>query len=235
MQMPLIEVQAVSKAYGGLRPFRLRDLKVDAGEIVTIAGPDPPSAAVLTDLLTGTTLPDSGVVRIAGRSTADLSGHDDWLAFLDRFGVINERVVLLDSLSVAENLAVPHTLDIDPMPADVRRIVERMASEVGLDADRLDESLSTTSALARLRVRLGRALAHSPAILLVEHPTVDLPAADVSAAADVIQRVCQARRLAAIAVSSDWRLSNAVATRPLTWRPATGELVETRGWRRWLE
>jgi putative ABC transport system ATP-binding protein len=231
--MPLIEIHSVTKAYGGLRPLRILDLIVDADEIVTIAGADQQAAAVLTDLLTGATLPDGGDVRVAGRSTGDLSGHDDWLAFLDHFGIVNERVVLLDSLSVAENLAVPHTLEIDPMPADVRGAVERMAQEVGLDAYTLDEGLSTTSALSRLRVRLGRALAHRPAILLIEHPTGDLPAADVSAAATLIREVSLARHLATIVVSSDWRLANA-ATRPLTWRPATGELAETRGWRRWL-
>jgi ABC-type transporter Mla maintaining outer membrane lipid asymmetry ATPase subunit MlaF len=232
--MPLIEIHSVTKAYGGLRPLRILDLIVDADEIVTIAGADQQAAAVLTDLLTGATLPDGGDVRVAGRSTGDLSGHDDWLAFLDHFGIVNERVVLLDSLSVAENLAVPHTLEIDPMPAEVRRTVERMASDVGLDVGRLDESLSSTSLLTRFRVRLGRALAHAPAILLLEHPTVDLTPADVSSAADAIREVGVARKLATLAISSDWRLSNAVATRPLTWRPATGELVETRGWRRWL-
>jgi hypothetical protein len=69
---------------------------------------------------------------------------------------------------------------------------------------------------------------------VIEHPIVDLPAADISAAAEVIRDVTVRRRLATIVISSDWRLSMAVATRPLTWRPATGELVDTRSWRRWL-
>jgi ABC-type transporter Mla maintaining outer membrane lipid asymmetry ATPase subunit MlaF len=232
--MPVIDIQAVSKGYGGLRPLRIRDLKVDAGELVTIAGPDQQAAAVLTDLLTGTTLPDAGEVFVAGRSTADLSGHDDWLVFLDHFGIVNERVALLDGLSVAENLALPHTLDIDPMPAVVRSAVERMASEVGLIAPAVDEPLSTTSAVTRFRVRMGRALAHDPVILLVEHPSIGLAAEDLTAVADVLSRVGRVREIATIVISSDARLSNAVATRQLSWRPATGELVEARGWRRWL-
>jgi predicted ABC-type transport system involved in lysophospholipase L1 biosynthesis ATPase subunit len=232
--MPLIDIQAVTKGYGGLRPLRIQKLKVDAGELVTIAGPDRQAAAVLTDLLTGATLPDAGEVRVAGRSTADLSDHDDWLAFLAQFGIVNERVVLLDGLSVAENLAVPHTLELDPMPADLRCAVERMASEVGLVLPKVDERLSASSAVTRFRVRLGRALAHDPVILLVEHPSLGLAAEDVTAVADVLSRVGRVRHVATIVINSDRQLSNAIATRQLTWHPATGELVEVRGWRRWF-
>ena len=130
--MSLIEVQSVIKNYGGLRPIRIRQLRVEAGEVVAIGGPDQQAAAVFTDLLTGTTLPDSGEVRIDGRSTALLAGADDWIAFLDRFGLVNERVVLLDQLTLAQNLAIPHTLDIDPMSPETRQTVARMAAEVGI-------------------------------------------------------------------------------------------------------
>jgi len=40
--------------------------------------------------------------------------HQDWLAAVDRFGIVSERAVLLDVLSVVQNLAVPFTLEIEP-------------------------------------------------------------------------------------------------------------------------
>lgn len=233
--MSLIEVQSVIKNYGGLRPIRIRQLRVQAGEVVAIGGPDQQAAAVFTDLLTGTTLPDSGEVRIDGRSTALLAGADDWIASLDRFGLVNERVVLLDQLTLAQNLAIPHTLDIDPMSPETRQTVARMAAEVGIASAAIDDPLSASSPLTRFRVRLGRSLAHAPGILIVEHPSLGLRPGDAAEAARLIRTIGPARTLAVVVITADRLVSRRAATRALDWRPATGELVGSAGWRRWFQ
>jgi ABC-type transporter Mla maintaining outer membrane lipid asymmetry ATPase subunit MlaF len=233
--MSLIEVRDISKNYGGLRPFRLQSLTVEPGEFVAIDGPDRQAAAVLTDLLTGTVLPDAGSVVVDGRPTSDVSSQDEWLAFLDRFGIVNDRVVLLDGLTIAANLAVPLTLDIDPMPAGVRRAVESTAMEVGLDVETLDTPLQHAAPLSRLLVRLGRAVALDPAILLVEHPTADLEGErEAVAAAEALRRVAAGRRIAVVVVTSDRRIPRNIATRIVRWRAATGEVSDGTGWRRWF-
>jgi branched-chain amino acid transport system ATP-binding protein len=232
--MPLVEIQSVIKNFVGLRPVRIRQLHVEAGDVVTISGPDQQAAAVFTDLLTGTTLPDEGEVRIAGRSTASLANPDDWIAFLDRFGLVNERVVLLDQMTLAQNMAVAHTLDIDPMSPETRQIVARMSAEVGIEPAALDDLLSASSPLTWFRVRLGRSLAHDPIILIVEHPSLGLEPDDVAEAASLVRRIGLARRLAVVVISPDRRVSRRAATRPLDWHPATGELVSSARWRRWF-
>jgi putative ABC transport system ATP-binding protein len=233
--MSLIEVRDVTKDCGGLRPFRLRALTVEPGDLVAIEGPDRQAAAVLTDLLTGTVLPDEGVVVIGGRPTSELSSQDDWLAFLDRFGLVNGRVVLLDELSVAANLAVPLTLDLDPMPAHVRSAVAALASEVGLEAAMLDAPLQRVTSLSRFLIRLGRAVALNPAILIVEHPTADLlERREVAAAAETLRRVCTSRRVTAVMTTSDQRIPRHLMARTMSWRAATGELRQAGAWRRWL-
>ncbi len=206
--MSLIEIRDVSKTYGGLRPFRLQALSVDAGEIVAIDGLDRPAASVLTDLITGTALPDTGSVVIDGMPTSVLGNQDEWLAFLDRFGIVNDRVVLLDELTVAANLAVPLTLEIDPMSDGVRRTVEALAAEVGLGAPSLRQLLRDATPLSRQLVRLGRAVALGPAILLVEHPTADLAAkGEVNAWAVTLRRLAVRRNLTTILVTADRRMA----------------------------
>jgi ABC-type lipoprotein export system ATPase subunit len=232
--MSLIELRDITKSFGGLRPFRLQSLSVDAGEIVAVDGLDRAAAAVLTDLITGTVLPDAGSVVIDGRPTSALGSQDEWLAFLDRFGIVNDRVVLLDELSVAANLAVPLTLDLDPMPADARRRVDALGSEVGLDAAILDAPLHQASALSRMLVRLGRAMAHEPAILLVEHPTADLVSEDAVTFARALHAVAIRHGFAAIVATADRRLPRGTMTRRLEWRAASGDVRESRGWRRLL-
>jgi ABC-type sugar transport system ATPase subunit len=60
LTVPVIELRAVLKAYGGLRPLRIADLAVAAGETVVIQGLNETAASVLVDLVTGTALPGAG-------------------------------------------------------------------------------------------------------------------------------------------------------------------------------
>ena len=60
----------MSKEYGGLRPLRIAELRVAAGERVAILGFDQPSAEVFVNLATGATLPDAGEVSVFGRATS---------------------------------------------------------------------------------------------------------------------------------------------------------------------
>jgi len=231
---PAIEARDVVKAHGGLRPLRLRDLQVARGDIVALQGPDAVQAAVIIDLLTGTTLPDSGEVRIAGRSTRDLPDQEAWLAFLDQFGIVNDRVVLLDGFSVAQNLAVPLTLSIDPMAADIRERVARLSAEVGLAEALHDQRVSDASKLTRALVRLARALALDPEILLIEHPSSDLDPAEVRSFASVAGHIAARRNLTVFAVASDSAFADYVGARPLSWRGATGQVRSAGTLRRWL-
>ena len=142
------------KAYGGLRPFRLRQLEVARGEVVTVTGPDAAQAAVLVDLLTGTTLPDQGEVIVGGQSTRAIESQEAWLAFLERFGLAGERGVLLPDLTVIQNLAIPLTLSVEPIAGAILPRVEALAAEAGLSPDRFDTPVSRTSA--------GRSRSRSP-------------------------------------------------------------------------
>ena len=104
--MPALEVTGVVKDYRGLRPLRIADLAVEVGERVAISGLDRQAAEVFVDLVNGALLPDSGVIRVLGRSTADITEGDDWLSWLDVFGILTQRAVLLESSTLAQNLAL---------------------------------------------------------------------------------------------------------------------------------
>ena len=122
----------MSKDYRGLRPLRIAELRVAAADHVAILGFDQASAEVFVNLAIGATLPDEGEVCIFGRPTKAINDSADWLATVDRFGIVSERAVLLDALTVIQNLAIPFTLEIEPPPDDVRARAEALAREVGL-------------------------------------------------------------------------------------------------------
>src|SRR4051794_33049780 len=129
---PTLELTRVRKAYGALRPLRIEALTIAAGERVALAGLDAPAAEVMVNLVTGASLPDGGDVRVFGRLTSDVADGDEWLTSLDRFGIVSERAVLLEGASLAQNLALPFTLDIDPVSPETLARVTQLAKECGI-------------------------------------------------------------------------------------------------------
>jgi len=228
---PVLAFDGVIKAYGGLRPLRLRQLRVEAGEHIGLAGFDQTTAELFVNLVTGATLPDAGTVHAFGHATSAIADGDEWLQTLDRFGIVTERAVLLDQLTVVQNLAMPFTLDIEPPPDDVRARAEAIAEEVGLPAASWPARVADLDAPGRARVRLGRALAAGPALLILEHASAGLArAAAVSLGTDV-RRIAATRRIALVAATADEPFAHAVAGRVFRLEPASGRLTERRrGW-----
>ena len=231
MSSPVVELAAVSKSYGGLRPLRIAGLSVDAGQRVAILGFDQPAAEVFVNLVTGATLPDEGEVRLFGRASSAIATGDDWLSTVDRFGIVSERAVLLDRFTVVQNLALPFTVQIEPPPDAERARAEAVAREVGLAEATFDAPLATLDPTAVMRVRLGRAIAFDPAVLLLEHASARVPRDAVPGLAADIRAVAERRRLAVIAVTADEAFAAGVADRVFRLEAATGRLAERgRGW-----
>lgn len=214
----------MTKAYHALRPLRLGALALRRGERVSISGVDGPAAELMVSLITGAAVPDEGHIWTFGRRTADIADADEWLAWLDQFGIVSERGVLLEAATLLQNLAMPFTLEIDPVPPDVLARVGELAAECGLPAGLLTAAVAELSPEVRLRAHLARAVAMSPKLLVLEHPTARIGETAKGLLAADIARVCEARRLAAIAMTNDEPFARAFASRNLRLDGATGEL-----------
>jgi ABC-type transporter Mla maintaining outer membrane lipid asymmetry ATPase subunit MlaF len=230
----VLEFRGVQKAFGGLRPLRINHLEVGRGQTLALIGFDRRTAEVFVDLATGATVPDAGDVRVFGESTAAITDADAWLASLDRFGILTERAVLLEGLTALQNLAIPLTLEVEPLAESIRAQVTRLAREVGMEDSDLTKPIADLSASMRLRVRLGRALALGPLVLLAEHPNASVPDDDVPVLAADVNKIVAARGIASVMLTADRTFAAAVAENVLTLQPATGELKPATGWRRWF-
>ena len=229
----VLELDGVSKAYGGLRPLRIGHLGMRAGDRVALVGLDGPAAEALVNLVTGASLPDQGRVALFGRDTASIANPEDWLASLEHLGMVSARAVLLDDLTVAQNIATAFTLSMDPVPADVMVRVRDLAAEAGLPAESLDQRVGDVSAGARARCHLAKALALHPVLLVLEHANA-LAGVDAMAFARTIAAVMRARGLAGLVITADEAFAHAAADRVLAVGAATGELKDRSGWRRFL-
>jgi ABC-type transporter Mla maintaining outer membrane lipid asymmetry ATPase subunit MlaF len=230
----VIEVRGVQKDYHGLRPLRVQHLEVHEGESIALLGFDQAAAEVLVNLITAATVPDAGEVRTFGQLTTAIQDADTWLQSLDRFGIVSERAVVLDNMTVQDNLTMPVTMSLHDVAEGVRAKIRALAEEIGLPNAVLEQPVSALSPSARLRLRLGRALGPDPRVLLSEHPNATLPSDDLASFAADYSRIVTARGVASIVLTADRGFATAIASRVLTLQPATGELKPLVGWRRWF-
>lgn len=214
----------VEKQYGGLRPLRIRDLRIPRGEATMLIGFDRTAAEVFVNLITGASLPEKGEVVSLGRATHEIKDSDEWLSFVERFGIVSDRIVLLETMTVAQNLAMSFDLDLEPVPPHILARVRDLAADVGIDDSLLETPVHQADPLLRSRTYLARALALDPGVLLLEHPSAQLGPEDAAELAGVVKRVCGKRGLTAVGLLMDEKFAKASGGRLLVWQPATGDV-----------
>jgi predicted ABC-type transport system involved in lysophospholipase L1 biosynthesis ATPase subunit len=232
MNDALVTVQHLSKNYQALRPLRIESLTLERAGMIALIGLDAHAAEMLVGLLTGAVLPDEGEIRLFGKSTRDVSDSDAWLDMLDDVGIVTDRAVLIGQFTVEQNIAMPFTLQVDPVKEEVRPQVARLAAEVGLQPADLSRAVGDAPADVVARVRLARALALDPIVLIAEHPTASVPRDDVKKYAATITRIARDRQLSVLAITGDETFASALGGHVLTHEPATGALRPRSGWRK---
>jgi predicted ABC-type transport system involved in lysophospholipase L1 biosynthesis ATPase subunit len=232
MSENVVSVEQLVKQYQALRPLRIQSLILKPGAIVSLMGLDAAAAEMLVGLLTGAVLPDEGRVLLFGRSTGDVGDSESWLQMLDAVGIVTDRAVLIAQFSVEQNIAIPFTLQVDPLNDETRARVVDIAAEVGLSAADLPHQVAQSSPQVVARVRLARALALDPKVLFVEHPSASLPCEAVQAFAGDIARVARDRGLAVLTLTADDAFASALGGDVLWHEPATGLLRPRSRWRK---
>jgi ABC-type ATPase involved in cell division len=233
---PVLQISGVQKRYQSLRPLRIQELTIAAAERVAVSGLDAGAAEVLVNLVTGASLPDEGEVRVLGHRTADIVNGDEWLTSLDRFGIVSPRGVLLEEKTIEQNLAIPLTLEIDPVPPDIAARVVELARRCGIldltgGEDGLQRLTGEAAPAIRARIHLARAIALRPALLVLEHAGAELAADERLALADRIAEVVDAAGFAALVITKDDDFAKRAAHRALRLEAATGALKPIkRGW-----
>jgi ABC-type transporter Mla maintaining outer membrane lipid asymmetry ATPase subunit MlaF len=229
----LVRLRGVSKDYRSLRPLRIAELDLPPGRSLGLLGFDQMMAEVFVDLITGAILPDTGEVFAFGEPTSSIANPDTWLTTLDRFGLLTDRAVLVEQFTVEQNLALPLSVAVESMSADVRARASALATEVGLAHD-LQRQAGVLPPAQRARIRLGRALALAPRVLVAEHPNATLSGDDAAAFAADISRIVGARGISSLVLTADHGFARTAAREVLVLEPATGALRPASPWRRWF-
>jgi branched-chain amino acid transport system ATP-binding protein len=172
-RVPLLEVSAISKRFGGLQAVRDLSLEMARGEVLGLIGPNGAGKTTAFNLLSGFLTPDQGAVRFDGHSLAGLKPHAICgLGLVRTFQIVRP----FPHLSVLDNVRVG---------ALARRPV---MDRVGLGA-KADQAAAGLTLPERKRLELARALATEPTLLLLDEVMAGLNPTETAAIVSLIQRI----------------------------------------------
>ncbi len=141
-------------------------LRVRAGEVLALVGPNGSGKTTTLRMLAGLIEPSSGQVTIDGHRLTPSSAP----GLRSRIGFLTESPGLWDRLTVLQNLSVHARLQ---GVTDVGGTVAAAMSRFGV-SDRADQPAAALSKGLRQRVALARTLLHQPTIVLLDEPTSGL-------------------------------------------------------------
>jgi putative ABC transport system ATP-binding protein len=148
------------------------DLRIDAGEYVSVMGPSGSGKSTLLNLIGLLDRPTAGTYRLEGRDVTTLSATEQAHVRSARIGFVFQSFHLVPRLSAAENIALPMMLAGVPAAERAGRVTQAL-SDYGL-ADRADHRPDQLSGGQRQRVAIARATIMQPALILADEPTGNL-------------------------------------------------------------
>ena len=179
----LLEAKNVTKIYAKSQHPSLNKVSfsVTDGEFIAIMGASGSGKTTLLNVLSTIDTPTSGSITINGVNLKNLTDSKAADFRRDNLGFIFQEYLLLDSLTVFENIAVPLTLQKLP-PKKIENMIRSLAEAFGIDAQ-LDKYPSELSGGQRQRASALRAIVKHPSILFADEPTGAL---DSSSATDLL-------------------------------------------------
>ncbi len=171
----MIELTGVTKQFDGKRKVTALenvDLKIAAGEMVSLVGPSGSGKSTLMNLIGGLDRQTSGEITIDGQSLRGISDDELTRVRRDKIGFIFQFYNLLPTLTAVENVALPlHLRGWTKQEAEGRAV--ELLGVVGLGA-RVQHQPEEMSGGERQRVAIARALSVYPPIILADEPTGNL-------------------------------------------------------------
>ena len=221
---PVLEVRGLTRRFGGVSAVHDVSFDLEPHQIVGLIGPNGAGKTTIFDMISGLLPLHGGRIRFGGRDITDWSATRRATGGLGRSF---QDAQLFPSLTVAENLAVglerhirvrDHLAAVLALPAiyeserQVAFAVGDLVEMFGLGAYR-DKFVGDLSTGSRRIVDLAMALAHDPAVLLLDEPSSGIAQRETEALVPLLRRVRSETGCALLVIEHDMPLITSLADR----------------------
>jgi len=185
--MALLEVENLSKSFGGLQVLRNVDFKLHQGEILGLIGPNGSGKTTLFNLITGFLKPNTGRIIFKGRDITKSQSHHVCQAGIAR---TFQLVKPFAHMTALQNAMVGRMYGRKPAQSlkEAREESEDILESTGLGAKKFNVAQSLTLS-DRKRLELAKALATKPELLLIDEMMAGLNLTETEDAIRIIKKI----------------------------------------------
>jgi branched-chain amino acid transport system ATP-binding protein len=182
----LLELDRVSKRFGGLLAVHNLSFAMREGEILGLIGPNGAGKSTLFNLINGVFTPNSGRIVFNG---ADITGERPFTVARHGIARTHQIVQPLTNMTVLDNCTVGACFGRENLPLHrATKAARAAAALVGLD-DRLHLAALHLTIAGKKRLELARALAAQPKLLLLDEVLAGLNPTEIERMIAVIRRI----------------------------------------------
>ena len=199
--MPLLEINNVTKDFGGLEALHNVSMSIDPGDIISLIGPNGAGKTTLFNCITGTMPPSTGSIRFQGAELVGLPPHE-----VARRGIARtfQHIRLFNRMTVLDNVMVGNDYKgrtgifsalFRPPRVGREEIAsrERCREVISLFGERLLPRLSQYADMLsyanRRRLEIARALVSDPQLILLDEPTAGMNPHETQGVVDLIRLI----------------------------------------------
>jgi len=207
----VIVIKQLGKRFGAKKVLNGLDLTITDGESLVIIGRSGCGKSVLLKHIIGLLKPDSGHIYIDERDITAMK-EAELSELRKRFGMVFQGAALFDSMTVAENVALPMREHSQLPEQTIRERVTEKLRMVGLEGVE-DVHPASLSGGMKKRVGLARAMAIDPEFILYDEPTTGLDPIMADAINDLIRSLQKKLAITSVAVTHDMRSAYKIGDR----------------------
>jgi branched-chain amino acid transport system ATP-binding protein len=183
----MLEMESLSKSFGGLMAINHLDLDVYEGEILGLIGPNGSGKTTLFNLISGLFKPDSGKIKLNGIDITHLSSHKICQMGIARTFQLTKPFAQMTTL---ENVMVGKAFGRTPTWSmrEAKEEAEKILEFIGLS----EKGMWRASALGvvdRKKLETARALATKPKLLLLDEMMAGLTPTEVEEAMVLVKKI----------------------------------------------
>src|SRR6266699_2240473 len=222
----LLELEGISKSFGGLNVIQELDLHVDEGEIVSVIGPNGAGKTTLFNLVTGVYQPDAGDIRFENQSVVGLQPHEITARGIAR---TFQTLRLFLNMTVKENVmaaawshthagilrSILRTPGMRREEREIERLAEERLSFFGqrLMGYRWNQPAYSLSYANRRRLEIARATATNARLLLLDEPAAGMNPVETHEITELIGRLREEVGYTILVIEHDMHVVEGISDR----------------------